>query len=156
VRAEVAVLVVALNDTVPLPLPLLPLVTVSQPVAALLADHTQPAAAVTPIDPVVAAAPTVALVADRVGVHVGVNEKGFERELVDVPPGPMAATRASYCCPAASGLGRRLRNGTRIKPSPCGAGLPRFADCNSCELPAGKICKAYEVTSGLPFAPFAL
>ena len=42
----------ALNATVPLPLPLAPLVTVSQDVALLTPVHAQPVAAVTAVEPV--------------------------------------------------------------------------------------------------------
>ena len=42
---------VVLNPTVPLPFPLAPLVTVSQPVLLLTAVHPQPAAAVTSVKP---------------------------------------------------------------------------------------------------------
>lgn len=42
----------------PLPLPVAPAVTVSHDGAPLDADHTQPAGAVTAVDPVLAPAPT--------------------------------------------------------------------------------------------------
>jgi len=42
----------ALKFTVPLPLPVAPAVTVSQPVSLLAAVHAQPACAVTAVDPV--------------------------------------------------------------------------------------------------------
>jgi len=48
----------ALNATVPLPLPLAPLVTVSQPVLLLTPVHAQPVGAVTLVDPVPPAAVT--------------------------------------------------------------------------------------------------
>ena len=41
---------VVLEPTVPLPLPLGPLVTVNQPVLLLTAVHAQPAGAVTPVN----------------------------------------------------------------------------------------------------------
>jgi hypothetical protein len=63
-------LVVALNETVPFPLPLAPAVTVSQPVAELLADHAHPVPTVTPTEPVAPAAPTDAAVPDNAGVQV--------------------------------------------------------------------------------------
>jgi len=48
----------ALNATVPLPLPLAPLVTVSQDVLLLTPVHAQPLGAVTFVDPVPPAAVT--------------------------------------------------------------------------------------------------
>ena len=47
-----AALAAALNATVPLPLPLAPLVTVSHDVLLLTPVHAQPAGAVTPVEPV--------------------------------------------------------------------------------------------------------
>ena len=51
-RWLVLVLAAALNATVPLPLPLAPLVTVSQDVLLLTPVHEQPVGAVTAVDPV--------------------------------------------------------------------------------------------------------
>jgi hypothetical protein len=89
-----AVLAVALKATLPVPVPDPPDAIVIQ-VTGLLAPHAQPAAAVTVTERLAAEAGSVTLVDDSVGVHVGVNENGFERPLTAVPPGPMAATRAS-------------------------------------------------------------
>ena len=58
VRGLAAVLAAALNATVPGPLPLAPLVTVSQPALLLTPVHAQPAGAVTLADPVPPAAVT--------------------------------------------------------------------------------------------------
>jgi hypothetical protein len=52
VRALVFALAAALNATVPFPLPLAPLVTVSQPVLLLTPVHAQPVGEVTLVDPV--------------------------------------------------------------------------------------------------------
>jgi hypothetical protein len=52
----------ALNATVPLPLPLAPLVTVSHDVSLLTPVHAHPAGAVTAVEPVPPAATTVWLV----------------------------------------------------------------------------------------------
>ena len=52
VRGLVFGLADALNATVPGPLPLAPLVTVSQPVLLLTPVHAHPAGAVTVVDPV--------------------------------------------------------------------------------------------------------
>ena len=54
----------ALNATVPFPLPLAPLVTVSQDVALLTPVHAQPVGAVTAVDPVPPPATTAWLVGD--------------------------------------------------------------------------------------------
>ena len=51
-RGLVLEFAVALNDTVPPPLPLAPLVTVSHDVLLLTPVHAQPAPAVTVVDPV--------------------------------------------------------------------------------------------------------
>ena len=63
-RCVVPVLAAALNPTVPLPLPLAPLVTVSHDVALLTAVQAQPVAAVTLVDPVPPPAATVWLVGE--------------------------------------------------------------------------------------------
>jgi hypothetical protein len=52
VRTLVFGLAVALKATVPAPLPLAPLVTVSQPVSLLTPVHAQPARVVTEVEPV--------------------------------------------------------------------------------------------------------
>ena len=52
VRNCVLLLAAALNATVPLPLPLAPLVTVSHDVLLLTPVHAQPAGDVTPVEPV--------------------------------------------------------------------------------------------------------
>lgn len=72
-RAAVAVFAVAPKVTVPLPVPLAPEVTVSQP-AGLLALHAHPVGAVTDTEPLAAAAGSDALAADNVGAQVGVKE----------------------------------------------------------------------------------
>jgi hypothetical protein len=112
-RDVVAVFALALNATGPVPLPLAPDVIVSQP-AGLVAFQVQPAAAVTVTDPVEAEAASEALVPDNVGAHVGVYEKRFDTVLGATPPGPLAATRASYSCPGVSGEERRDTKFTRI------------------------------------------
>lgn len=89
-----AVLAVALKVTLPAPVPELPDVIVIQ-LTGLLATHAQPAAAATVTERLEAAAGSVTLADDSVGVQAGVNENGFERSLTATPPGPMAATRAS-------------------------------------------------------------
>jgi hypothetical protein len=107
-REVVAALAVALNVTAAVPVPSVPDVMVSQP-AGLLALHSQPSAAVTVTEPPDAGAGSDALAAESVGVQVSVKENWFDGSLTAVPPGPMAATRASYCRPAARGVESRLR-----------------------------------------------
>ena len=63
-RVCVAEFSVAENDTVPLPLPLAPAVTVSQPDALLVAVHAHPAGAVTAVDPLPPVFTTDALIGD--------------------------------------------------------------------------------------------
>jgi hypothetical protein len=65
-RTCVVVFVFALNETVPLPEPLAPLVIASQAVALLTAVHAHPAAAVTFVVVLAPAEPTARLV----GVNV--------------------------------------------------------------------------------------
>jgi hypothetical protein len=64
-RELALVFAVALNATVPVPLPFAPLVTVSQDVLLLTPVHAHPAAAVTVVDPVPPAAATDWLVGDK-------------------------------------------------------------------------------------------
>jgi CubicO group peptidase (beta-lactamase class C family) len=84
-----------LIPTVPLPVPLDPLVTVSQDVALLTAVHVHPAAVVTPIDPALAAAVAVVVNGETVYAHGAEKVNVFEGPLAAVPPGPTAATRDS-------------------------------------------------------------
>ena len=58
----------ALNETVPLPLPLAPPVTVNQAVL-LVAVHAHPVVALTEVDDVPPAAPTIRLVGASVTLH---------------------------------------------------------------------------------------
>jgi hypothetical protein len=69
VRDVVLGLAATLNATVPLPLPVAPLVTVSHGVSLLTPVHEHPAAAVTVVDPVPPAAVTDWLVGTSVYVH---------------------------------------------------------------------------------------
>ena len=59
-----------MNVTEPLPVPLPPLVTVSQDVLLLTPVHAHPAGAVTPVEPVPPLAGTEPLVAESVNVQV--------------------------------------------------------------------------------------
>ena len=70
VRCDVFGLALALKFTVPLPLPLVPLVIVSQEDALLLAVQLQPPGAVTLVDPVPPAAANDWLVGEIANVQV--------------------------------------------------------------------------------------
>src|SRR6187431_517823 len=93
VRADVVGFALAAKLTVPLPLPAPPAVIVSHD-ALLVAVHAHPAA-LTPTDPVDAAAPNAAEDEVSVGAQDPDLAKVFERALVVEPPGPMAVTRDS-------------------------------------------------------------
>lgn len=67
-RVVVAMFAVALNVTVPSPLPMAPAVTVSQ-LAGLLAVHAHPVPALTFTEPFDAFEGSEALAADSVGAH---------------------------------------------------------------------------------------
>ena len=69
VRGLILLLAAALNATVPLPLPLAPLVTVSQDVLLLTPVHAHPAGDVTSVEPVPPAAATEPLVGAIAYVH---------------------------------------------------------------------------------------
>jgi hypothetical protein len=84
----------ALKLVVPLPDPLAPDVMVSQ-AALLVAVHPHPAPAETATLPVPPVAPTDWLVGEIPGLQVTAHENVFDKVLVVVPPGPIAATRAS-------------------------------------------------------------
>jgi hypothetical protein len=94
VRADVAVLGLAEKLTVPFPVPEAPAVIVSHD-APLDAVHGHPSAALTPTDPVDAAAPNDAEDDVSVGAQDPDLANVFERALVVEPPGPMAVTRDS-------------------------------------------------------------
>jgi hypothetical protein len=80
--------------TVPLVLPLLPLVIVIQ-LVLLVAVQLQPVVVVTERLAGPPLAPLDGLVGDTVNVHGDENEKVFEAVLRPTPPGPTAATFAS-------------------------------------------------------------
>ena len=134
VAVRVAELVFAATEyaTVPAPLPLDPLVIVTQ-LWLLLADHEQPAPVVTPKLPVLAAAATVAPDDDRVAVQE--NWNWFETALPVRPPGPSAVTRASYTTPGGGNATRTVVMSTVITSLASGAGFPSGADWNGCAAP---------------------
>ena len=59
--------------------------------------------------------------------HTDVSQNVFVTALSAEPPGPFAATRASYVTPTCRGVVSSDRYATRMKPSVSGAGLPRLA-----------------------------
>ena len=97
--------------------------------ALLDALHVQPAGLVTLTLPLPAFDPADWVFADRAVVQAAEYWNWFEARLVPVPPGPEAATRASYMTPALNGeiKGKKF---TLIFPSDCGAGLPRLTWVN--------------------------
>ena len=90
-RGDVAVFALAEKLTVPLPLPDAPPVIVSHD-APLVAVHAHASPALTPTDPVDAAALNDAEGAVSVGAQVAERANVFDTVLVVEPPGPMAVT----------------------------------------------------------------
>ena len=124
-RCAVVVLAATEYDTTPLPVPPPPAVMLNH-AAPLVAVHAQPPTAVTVTVPFDAPPPTDTLAGEMDELQGEVNAKVLELVLRPVPFGPTAATRASYVVPAAGqGLSRVVKS-TRILPSPCGEGFPRF------------------------------
>ena len=123
VRCEVEVLAVTLNVTVPLPEPLAPPLMVSH-AALLVAVHPHPPPAVTPVVEDPAAAVSVREVGDTVNEHGAENWNVFDRVERAVPPGPTAATVASYTMPGEGKAVRIDENSTTMLPFAWGVGLP--------------------------------
>ena len=94
VRDVELMLVATSNAIVPEPLPLAPLVIVSQ-AALLVAVQLQASSALMPTVPVPPDAGTDITEALRCGEQNDENEKRFDASLAAVPPGPTAETRAS-------------------------------------------------------------
>jgi hypothetical protein len=94
VRLVVAVLALAVNVTVPDPVPAAPALIVIQP-ALLTALQAQPVPALTVLLPLPPAAAMAWDVGEIVGAHGAVNANVFERALGVVPPGPTADTTDS-------------------------------------------------------------
>ena len=145
-RASPAIVIVALrlavvpfaatvNATVPLPLPLAPLVIAIHD-AVSEAVHPHPAGAVT--ENVLAApdAPIDRLDGDAPYVHVSANEKLFDGVLDADPVAPTAAIRASYVVPAAGKGVRIAGSARRILPVAPGDGLPRETTRKGVDPPA--------------------
>ena len=93
-RPAVAVFAATLYATVPLPLPLLPLV-IEIHEALLAAVHPQPVPAETATLPVVLDCEIERLAGEIVGAHVAEYPKVFDAALALAPPGPIAVTRPS-------------------------------------------------------------
>ena len=94
--------------------------------AALVDDvHVQPDGLVTFTLPLPALAAVDRVFAESAVVQGAEYWNWFETRLVPVPPGPEAATRASYMTPGVSGdiKGRKF---TLIFPSDWGEGFPRL------------------------------
>jgi len=58
--------------------------------------------------------------------------------------------------PGTSGVVRRERNGNRIRPALSGSGFPMSIEYEGVDEPVGKICRRYELTSGVPSLEVAL
>jgi hypothetical protein len=150
----VAVFAATLYGTVPFPLPLVAPVRVIQ-LAFETPDHAQPAPAVTPTLPVAPPEPTDCPVELIEGAHAALNEKPFDTVLLVVPPGPIAATRASKTTVGVGTLWRSGRKSTRITP-PLGVGLPRSMVSNATDDPTTNTESEYRCTSGVPSDASAL
>jgi hypothetical protein len=135
---------------VPLPAPLAPAVTVIHEVL-LTAVHVQPAPAVTVRSLLVDAdAPTDGLVGVTPYMQGTLHEKLFDAVLLDVPPGPTAATSAKYVRPGC-GIGlKTVARLTRIFPSDCGAGFPSETTWSGVVAPAKYNSSWYDCTAGEP------
>jgi len=115
-RCAVVVFAATEYETVPLPLPAAPAVTVSHE-ALLVADQVHPVTAVTATVPVEVPPPTEMLVGEMEELHGEENAKVLDCELRPVPVGPTAAIRASYVVPAAGQGFRSVVKSTRTTPS---------------------------------------
>jgi hypothetical protein len=124
-RSVVAVFAATLNVTVPLSVPEAPLVIVIH-AALLTAVHVHPVAILTETLPLPAADEKFWPVGVIEGLHVSENANVFETSLALDPPGPTAATRASYTTPGMGAGFSSETNSTRILPSASGAGFPRL------------------------------
>lgn len=125
----------AVNPTVPLPLPLEPLVIVIHD-ASRDAVHVQPVGAVTENVLAPPAANTDRLDGETPNAQVRANEKPFDGVLEAEPPGPTAAIRTSYVVPPA-GIGLRIVvSGSRIVPVAPGVGFPSETTRRGVDAPA--------------------
>jgi hypothetical protein len=139
VRVDVEVFALTLKLVVPFAVPDAPPVTVIHD-ALLTAVHAQPVPAVTVALPVPPPEAIDSVVGEIVGVQGAVKEKVLDGRLVPVPPGPIAAIRASYTTPAVSCPDNSETKSSRILPSTSRAGLPRLIVCTGCVPPETKIC----------------
>ena len=120
-----------------------------------VADHVQPAPAVTPTLPVAPPEPTDCPGELSDGAHAGWNENPFDRELAVEPPGPTAVTRASKTTPGVGTLCNNGRKSTRMTP-PLGVGFPRSIVSDATDDPTMYIDSEYRCTSGVPSLAFVL
>ncbi len=93
----------------------------------LAACHVQPAVVSTDTVPPPPDAGAVAVVGEMLKLHGLVNWNVFDALLRAVPPGPTAATVATYTVPGTGQPTSTFARSTRIAPSPSGAGLPSGA-----------------------------
>jgi len=134
-------------------------VTISQE-ESLDAAQAQPTAAVTLTVPVVDAALPDRDGVDKLYEQVGgggggggavvPNTNWFEIVLCDDPPGPTAATRASYTTPATGHPPSNAAKLKRILPSLSTVGLPSSMTCSGCVPPTAKKRNSYSVTTAMP------
>lgn len=141
VRADDEVFAATVNVTVPFPFPLAPFVIASQVLPSVaVQEHPLPAVTATLSVPPDAAA---GWVGDETLYEHGVeNEKVLERALLEVPPGPTAATADSYAMPAVGSAPRRETKFTRILPSGSPAGFPSDTVWNGSAAPTMKNSKS--------------
>jgi hypothetical protein len=114
--------------------PLAPAVTVIQ-LAVLVADHWQPLVAVTLSVAVPPGAPICGARGATVAAHWVENVNEFESELAAVPPGPTAATSATYVVPGIGQPTNVVVRSTVMVFVESGVGLPRLAVWNGADAP---------------------
>src|SRR4029453_4793553 len=93
--------------------------------------------------------PADSVFAESAVVQGAENWNWFEATLAAVPPGPEAATRASYMTPGLNG-DIKDRKPTRILPSDCGEGLPRLAVVKGDDCPDMYTDSRYSRTREVP------
>ena len=109
--------------TVPLPVPLAPDVIVIHD-ALLTAVHPQPLLAVTATLPDPPLDPKLCNVGDAEYVQAAVKPKVLDSALAALPPGPTAATSATYTVPGTGHPANMDLKSTVIVPVESGAGFP--------------------------------
>jgi hypothetical protein len=109
--------------TVPLPVPLAPDVTVIHE-ALLTAVHPQPLPAVTVTLPDPPPDPKLCEVGDAAYVQEDVKPNVLDSALAALPPGPTAATSATYTVPGTGHPAKMDLKSTVIVPVESGVGFP--------------------------------